>query len=246
MSSTHSFKKWRLVGIAVTVLVLAGVSGIFLQKWVVIRVITCSTAAGSCPDSLNLTLTTLMNQPLLFKDTTEQVREVIRANQQPYQLVSLKKRFPGTLAIVVVEDQLQYQLKLPTGEVFGVSHQGWLKPLPESQAQLLTFEMMPDSLNLDLSARQLPVTVHDELNQYRALLAQNGVEVHAVILIDRVTSVLKLSGDRQAVIARQDKAENIARLAQILKASPELPTGQTVQEIDVRFKLPVLRTQKTY
>lgn len=229
------------------ILVCVGIVGLgFLaNRFWLITSVSCRTASEPCPTATTQALSTLVGKPLLFTKTEAQVLSVIQEYQLPIELSGLRKNYRGELTVEVRLDPDRYLMSTPDQTLYRVSAQGWLTPTDNTSLDLPQI-VLSASESATLAAQpRLSAELHYELSTLIELLATHGINHQKMVTLDAFTMVVQLNENQQALIDREEAALNLARLELILNApNTELDLTQ-IQEFDVRFKLPVLRTTKT-
>jgi hypothetical protein len=191
---------------------------------------------------------------LLGTHFEERVNLLVDGHQLPYELHSLRKEAPSTLTLYLRQDPFVYQVReVTTDKKWLVTDHGWLRSQEEGAVSLTeSHSLLPQITQVmafpstAVETRRVDPATHDLIQQLLQALDVYEIEYQRLILYDPVTSIVVLN-DTQHVLLENDRLlENLERLTLLFANQSQLPIPSTVVEYDVRFKLPVLRTDPTF
>jgi hypothetical protein len=250
--SRRQFKPPRLV--LWIGLVLAALTVTALTAWLVvtsrfdplprIAVIDCQTSSTEpCPSHIQAVLNRFLSQPLLFSPLQAQLESAVLP--EGYRLLSYTRVYPETLAVVVEPRPIGWAVV----DAAGVP----LAALALDSSKASTLSIQPSTPRATVLSTQLAA----ELSQRHA--ARAGSSLHcsscssygntAAPAITRVTIYspfdITLSLEGQPFTYRLNPQElvlNLNRLSFILKSDLATTEASESGEVDVRFRVPVLRS----
>jgi len=227
-----------LILLAFFVLTLAG--GVIAYFICRISRIECYSETTACPPEVLMALNSVHGQSLFFFDGLQLDRAL--HDQPGYQVSDYQLWLPNTVKIQVRPQIVAYILRpeFQTASL-AVTSDGKLTPnlLESTNTQVL----VPDHQWARFEAGQtLDYQLHTLfLSTIRELQAA-AISAPAIYLFDQQTLVLYLPDQPQVLIDTQQTTASIARLKSVLTELAINPLSASTKEIDVRYKLPVLRT----
>lgn len=228
-----------LHGISVVFLIVG--SAAFVQDIFSVQTIICSLDNGSeCPSSLITSLEPLKNTPIFFSRLPQTIRYA--TDTGGFTLKSLHKNLPSTIFVQFIQAQSLYQLQLGENR-YTVDEKGFLQLSTNQTGILLTFVGDPPLQ----SANQLDQTVHNVL--YRMVQESSAAQLPVTGIYWKSNQEIELSleGNHMALLDSSDSTTEIATLSQVFTSDEFTQVTQnltTPYSIDVRFRLPVLRTRQ--
>ncbi len=228
-----------LHGISVVFLLVG--SAAFIKNIFSVQTIICSLDTGSdCPSSLTTSLEPLKNTPIFFSRLPQTI--MYATDTGGFTLKSLHKSLPSTVVVQFIQAQSLYQLQLGENR-YAVDEKGFLQLSTNQTGILLTFEGDPPLQ----STHQLDQTVHTVLNAIVQKSSAAQLPVTGIYWKSNQEIELSLEGDHRALLDSSDISTKIATLSQVLSSDEFAQVTQnftTPYSIDVRFRLPVLRTRQ--
>lgn len=202
-----------------------------------------------CPDELAALLQPLLAQPLVAFDFETQLASLFDTHRSPYELIQVRKRWPGTLVVELRQDPFQYVLTDRSAQKpWLVTEHGWLRNVDSTPSAELALPRVsrPDFTTIvSEDSRHLTPETHDLITRLIQALQLYDIQYLELILYDPVTTIINLNDHQQVLIENDVVLENLEKL-RLLQAHPNQGGNpESIVEYDVRFKLPVLRTQKT-
>ncbi|MBD3279679.1 MAG: hypothetical protein GF390_03135 [Candidatus Pacebacteria bacterium] len=229
-------KEHLKVSVFLTVLLLMivvpGLTWLFTQV-LVVQQVECLAADQVQAQQLCVTLTSLKGQSLFFRDFFQEpvVKELQQAGSG-FALVKLEKKLPNTLRVFLQEEPLVYQVLLLDQPVQLVSHDGRLFKTDDQQSSLPM---------IYLDQAELTTERHQQLLELLAVLDQQQIEFKKIEVFDQQQVRVWLLDNKTVWFELQNISTQAQRLALVLKQVNWSELESPVSEIDVRFKLPVLR-----
>lgn len=248
MSSSRQLRR-RLaffIFVAFSLSIAAGLTG--FQKIFSVSHIECSLESGDvCPPPLIEATQSLQGSSLFFTNIEEKLTSDSTGASQQFTLISHQKILPNALQLTFAPDSALYLLQAQD-TTWIVSQRGYLSSYSgeSSEATKVNVPSISYSQSLELSeSTQLQPTVHQPL----ATLVSESQRHHLQLAhIEWRTSefiVLQLENYPRVLVTAADPNHSIAIL-HTLKKNLDLSTVDAgIKEVDLRFKLPVVRTTLT-
>lgn len=193
-----------------------------------------------CPTEVVSQLHSLKGQSLIFANIETQTSSLL-AETPTHRLKTIQKLFPDTVVIELESQQLLYQLKLlGQSEYRTVTDTGSVIVGGRTDG-LILLVVSADLWDAWQSAGMVDPFVQESLSKLPLLLAESGIQTEALVLIDAQTLVMYLPNNQTAIIDTAELPGDLARLTVILDELQSQPLEQPIEEIDVRYDLPVLR-----
>lgn len=203
-------------------------SGFF---WKVTK-IECQLQGVACPEQVSQVLSPLMNTPLLWFNHQTQAAELLVPHG--YQLQTLRRQLPATLTVTVLQQPAVLQVKLDDTH-WAVINQQLNYIFSDQPLDVPTVQISPEQLG----DRQLI----SRLAELFAALQQAEIPTTSVEQTAEAV-IISLPDAKQALLPLDQPASQVPRLKLLLDANSQLE-DQNIKEYDLRFALPVLRTQAT-
>lgn len=243
MSGRGKFRKLSLV---VWLLLASVVISVGLVA-VKIRQVECHLPNGIDSSEICLRLQPLVGNSFFFTDfeNSSVVNRALKAEDmaQTFSLESVKKQLPGTVIFELSQKAPLYRLLAEGDQKYLVTESGQLKTdnprlkLPEARL----FPGWSDSFDsLDLKA----ASTHYFLKQLIMTAAEEQLKIETINFESSTLIRIKLDSQLFVVLEKNSQPSlEMKRLAVIIDNLnfKEIDTG--IKEVDLRFKLPVLRTQ---
>lgn len=185
----------------------------------------------------------LKNKSLFFTnfDQQDSFKQVVydQANNKIYQIIDYKKELPDKLIVFLSERQLAYRIKIENQADYLVNVEGRVK---ENDPQ---FQLPEASISVNW---QDEILVDDQINPqlhhftYSLLEALKKIEYVKVNFETNEEIKIFLKGSRVAILDYDaDPKLAIIKLEMVLNEVDFESFETEVKEIDLRFKMPVLR-----
>lgn len=201
-----------------------------------VRTIVCTIANTECPPEVSAQLAQLMGQRLIGIDLLTQAEQVLAA--EPLDIVGFKKKLPNTLQIQLSRIPYAYVLK-QNETLHAVSTDGKLYSL-SVVPNILTIETVRPISELIDAKNQLQTHLHQAL-QSLTEKAPTFTTVKKIELLDNDTLLFTMNNTVRVLLSTQKVNESLTALKYILEAPEYQKLQKEYTEIDLRFKLPVLR-----
>lgn len=233
----RSLNSWS-IGIAVS-LVLIICASLFLR----VENIACrTTTEAACPDEHELSQ--LKSASLFFIDFTQQETVIAYAAKHNMTIKEYDLRLPNTITLYFEENPLAYSIELETGELFAVALSGATKVLRNSELNTDAHIQLRESEPLlQDNSLTLPAPLHAFLLEFSK--TTNSPQLSETQIIPHEDFVeISTKGSIRAFLPYEQPKQKVAQLEQILVSQSLTTLNEPVREIDLRFDLPVLRTQQ--
>lgn len=194
----------------------------------------------SCPGEVVSHLDQLKHRSLFFTDFTSSLADL---QLEQYSLQVTHKTLPGTLTVAVEPAPPLYLLaSTQQPEVYTINTAGFatthVSDLPLPEIKLMAQGIL-------LTETQLDQELHHQLQAIISGIAQLQLEVQLVRYYSPDYIEVQLPDFPPAIVDQASLSQALPKLA-VLKNRLDLNSIDTgIKEIDLRFDLPVLRTQRT-
>lgn len=226
------------------VIILIGVA-IFAGKMVIssfsVKNIECQLDQQTCPESLTNSLTVLHGKPLFFTNYQSILQE--QRVPLPVTLTQVKKHLPNTLNLEFSSQNLAYMIQTNEGTI-AVSTTGVLfkdtTVLPPT-----TIEVKPELSSVLDPNHAIQAPIHTAFLELVTTLEKSDLPVKHISWVDKDTiNLIMNDGQLNAVVDQKNPRVAIEKLELIIKSQEYQAVQENVQEIDLRFDLPVLRMRQ--
>lgn len=216
-------------------LILSIIGFVGLEK---ITQVECVLQGNSCPPETTQLLDQLRGQKLFFSDLSVVAANALQSNPE-VQVESFARVWPTTVKVTLKHSQPVYAVSTQD-QNWVVTQDGFLIKTPEN------VESIPKVFITDRNLLTND-TLSQQLHERLALLIHSleaedipyqEIEVHSE---ERIILVMD---SRNALLSLDSPAYDSKRLSLVLKGL-EPDKLDTVREIDLRYKFPVLRNQST-
>jgi hypothetical protein len=220
------------------IVVIGGLISQLPQSVVPIKNIACSLEQSPCPDTLQAALRPLTNKSLLF---TKLESEIGQLPLHAYELDTIRKKLPGTLVLAFKPKKNSYVLNV------GENAEKWVIAQSGYAQQTAPTETLPEVFisthgQSPIHDQQLDPTTHQLVQSLLDTLERYQLEVHKIELRSSTEIVLTLPNNLQALLSNDQTDQQVRKLSIITK-NLDLATIDTgIRTIDLRFRLPVLKT----
>lgn len=208
-----------------------------------ISIIECQLNNQPCPSEITQYFSPLHNQKLLT--IRPQLEELIQNLASPYQLHEYRLKFPHTLQIWLLTQQPAYQLQnIQTQETRVITVSGQVmgeQPL----SNLITLQIPPDVWTKYWTSNSLVTEEHNTFSSIVQQLKNSAIPIMTGEISSDQTLRISLPENRTALLDIQELHIGLVRLELLLENLRKTPPTDPVVEIDVRYKLPVLRTTRS-
>ena len=228
------------MGVGVLIVIAIGYA---TSQFFTVQKIDCVlTDRSECPDELTAQLEVLKNSPMFFTDYN-QILSQNSTVSQPYSLKKISKRLPSTLIATFTSEQPLVLLHQPDS-YHVISATGKAFPQTEETATSLSHLLLVEtdqSLISDNSVTSEFLTTMIEIlrstDEYR-------LPIEKITWVDKSTIRLSMKErSEQAIIDSESPAIELQRLFLILQSKEYQNLSESKQELDLRFTMPVLRTE---
>jgi hypothetical protein len=228
----------RSVGIAVS-LALIICASLFLR---IENVLCRTTTDTACPDEQELSQ--LQSASLFFVDFTQQETVVTYAAKHNMTIKDYDLHLPNTIILYFEENSHAYSLELETGEIFTVTQAGTTKILRDTELRTDAHIQLRESESfLQDNSLTLPAPLHAFLLEFSK--ATDATQLSESQLTPHEDFIeIHTNGSIRAFLPYEQPKQKVAQLEQILVSQSLTTLNEPVREIDLRFDLPVLRTQQ--
>lgn len=205
-----------------------------------VQTVSCLVETQPCPADVSQKLN-LQGRQLLFSDHQRQITTDLAG--LPYQVVKVSLVLPHTVVAELKPQPSAYQL-LNNGQVYLVDQSGLLFQVTQPMADLPIIQVSHANI-LDLTQREVPAATHQFWLEAAAGAKDLGFGAMELRAVNEATILIRLADSLQAVISNEQPLLQLERLQTILKQQAHTTPKEPIHEIDLRFRLPVLRTTTT-
>jgi len=194
-------------------------------------------------------LENLKGKSLFFYDFAidENINQVYLNSEtnQIYQIESIQKKLPFTLVVGLNQQAPVYKLSLENGEFFVVNKTGQMKK-DQANLDLVTFNVKDSVKEQIVTDQKVEVNWNDFLNELSTALVNEKIKYQTISVHNADTIEIKLEDNLSAITELTTDPEiDVLRLNTLLDNLDLNMIDVAIKEIDLRFKLPVLRTTNT-
>lgn len=204
-----------------------------------VRRIECRLNDAPCPDAISSQLQQVRGTPMIGVDLGHAAENMLTT--EPVKVVTLSKRLPGTVRIHL--QQIPYSYLIINGDqTHAVSTEGKLYT-PLTQPDILAIKSaIPLSELQDVDGH-----IRSSLHNGLVTLAEHKREIsdaQEIELLDNMTLQITMKSGVRVLLLIEKVTESISELTQIVTAPEYQKLQKEYTEIDLRFKLPVLRKKQ--
>jgi hypothetical protein len=225
-------------------LVIAGISSIFivllLQFVFRVRHIECQIAHTACPPDLDQQVQVIKNQSLFFAHLDELITNATTVS--PVTLVSIEKTLPNRVLLNFSEEKLAYILKTSDDKLYLVYQSGKIQLTETTDQAPLLSVFFPSSQYI--TNAHLEPDIHQKILILFELLYKHAIPIQNSSWQEPHSILLTLTNGIKVYVDPDSSSRGIKALAAVLAAPETNDLKNTIEEIDVRFNLPVLRTRQ--
>ncbi len=224
--------------IAIVVIILGGgvLSQLKLSLFKITQV-SCQLNQQPCPQELNDSLQALLGKSLFFTKLEE---EVYQQQLDFYQLAKLHKELPGTIHLEFVTKKNVYMVVLPDSSQYLVSESGLIQPTTEESP--LTKIHISNHWSKPIQEHSLETPLHYTLHQLVVTLQTEKITPQKIEALSPDEIKITLDRDITAIVNEDGIESQVKKLA-VIEKNIDLATVDTgIHTIDLRFRLPILKT----
>ncbi|MDQ3008542.1 MAG: hypothetical protein M3Q81_03010 [bacterium] len=202
--------------------------------------IECYIAEFHCHSELMSYFQGLKGSKVMSASLQTQAQAALKDNPQ-YKVIKVKRVFPSTVVLALEQQPLGYILEdLSTSKQYGVDQQARVieDPDPDITTQLFLIE----DVSALLSDDAFTTYWHPSLLKLRQSLQSSQIEAERVTISKEKVGILYLASNRTIIFGLANAENDLKKLQYIQESFDFSKVNEPVTEIDVRFKLPVLKT----
>ncbi len=212
-------------------LLLAGLGWLATFK---VQEVKCVVQDHPCSAEAEQQAQTLNHRSFFFTDL-EKVGADNLSSLPGYQLVSIQRQLPQTVVLTLQQNAALYRLRqIDTNETVVVDTQGYFYTA-DQQESLPLVVVVDKNQNPDR---------HTQLVDLFKTLTDEHITFKQIEVVSDNVALIYLDGQTTAVINVSSPIQDTKKLSIVLKGI-EPGTLSQIQEIDVRYRLPVLRPIRT-
>lgn len=226
-----------LIGIGLLVVINQLIANYFKVKQILCFV---QNQQACSPQLISALEQSLLGQPMFFKDYLPVLVSSGKLTE-PVSLVYVTKRLPDTLELGFQQELPLYIINYNNQQAV-VSTSGRL--FQHAVATASNYFIINSQSDLSLNGMIQP-DIHHTLSSLVTTLQELDLAVKDITWVDK--STIRLSMDEravEAVIDSEHPKQELHKLAVIMKSREYQEFTEPVKEIDLRFTMPVLRTQQ--
>lgn len=214
-----------------------------------IREVSCVTQDALCSQTAQDELKALfIGKHLFFIDVEKYITS--SSESKSITLLTFSKKLPHTLQLQVIEEPILYVLMLPNSTFVGAGTQGSLKKRGERLDSIVSYDTAPVLVVSDTAliesissaqTRRIPAMYHEPIKSLVLALKQHNLKPQSIEWSG--TDAIRVSLDGTMIILdSSNPSGSIEGAVRILGSEDLTSLPKKVSEVDMRFKLPVLRT----
>lgn len=242
-TTAHKSNFRTIIRAIVAVVGLGIVIGViyFIGTFFRVKTVKCTLDNEVCPEALQSSLNVLQNQSLFFVDLQKAATK--NGIPVPATLTKLKKQLPHTVSVEFSSETLLYQLQTDQGMVAISSSGTVFHDIAERPP--ITIEVKPPLNQLITADGHLLPDMHQGLVAVVENLGKYQLPISHITWVDKDSILLIMNeGQLTGIIDSKSPNTELEKLQTILQSDQYQKVASTVKEIDVRFKLPVLRMKQ--
>lgn len=238
----HMSARPRLVPFLLSVVAMTGVA-VFILTVGRVKQVTCTVRADRCSSELSQQLEKLYGQSLFFTDLTQLSSQLLES-EIGYRVQAVSKEWPDQLSVQLEPQQVVYQLRLLGQDQFvSVTDLGWLIAQPQRNDVPLLI-VTPEVWSSWQARGEVPLTLHEQFQGIPASVQHESLIITHWVLVDEQTIVLYLPTDQTVIIESASITSDLHQLNLLAKGVDWSVFSSPIQEIDLRYNLPVLRVTR--
>ncbi len=203
-----------------------------------VKTIICTVDSQPCSEEVSAQLRSIHGQQIVGVDVQTAAKKAL--SEQPVTVLSLKKRLPSTVYIMLQSQPFQYAVA-SAETVRPVTTVGTLYTVP-APTKLVQIAVTPDVLQSALQEeKHLQPEIHTALTATAAYVQSLDEKPARIELLDTTSIRITMKSGAKILLPVAKNAESLVQLGMILTAPEYARLQSEYTEIDLRFKLPVLR-----
>lgn len=228
------------MGVGVLIVIAIGYA---TSQFFTVQKIDCVLTDGSeCPDELKTQLDVLKDSSMFFTDYTHTLSQNSSVSQ-PYSLKKISKRLPATVittfaseqSLVLLHQPASYHVISATGKAFPQTEEA-----AASLSHLLLVETNQSLISDNIVTSEFLTTMIEIIKSTEEF----GLPIEKITWVDKSTIRLSMKErQEQAIIDSESPTIELQRLFLILQSTEYQNLSESKQELDLRFTMPVLRTE---
>ena len=205
-----------------------------VEKW------SCQTDGLQCPDDLDGVID-LYHRSVFFDDLEKIVN--YQLSDKPYRVQTVRRLLPNQVEIVLQQFNYRYFWYF-NGQAWGVDEAGRLYQLADvdNVDKMIYLDNQTAADWQDKEKKQVNQETHRQWLEFFDLLSKTAWRVEKIKTIDSFTVRLDLQGYPPILLNSRQLAPAIKKFF-LLERQVPIEDLQSAKEIDLRFKMPILRTE---
>lgn len=176
---------------------------------------------------------------MFFEDYSEKISQT-QASSQPVSLVDISKKFPRTLIVTFQQEAAAYTV-IFNGETTVISQSGKMFANNFETTPPIVVEALE---NINAENRTIESSIHHTVLSILATASELKLPLTKITWVDKSTIRLSMENRAETFILDSEKpALELNRLSLVLKSGEYKNISEQKTELDLRFAMPVLRTQ---
>lgn len=229
--------KILFLGILIFVAYLILVAGKMLFS---VRDINCKLSNdAACPEHLLAELEVLKNKPIFFTDY-KSILSKENALSQPYSITQVTKTLPSTLNIIFTAEDSLFIIE-QSSQSYLISSSGKVFPNDQIQSEQAIVKVITD--NTLVENNQIDSGTFHTISTILTTGDELDLPIQSITWVDKSTIKLNMKEITEvAIIDSESPRLELQKLTNILSSKEYQTLPETKQELDLRFRMPVLRT----
>ena len=203
-----------------------------------IQSIDCSIGTQQCPPEYSASLGELKGSSLFFSRFDTRVQTLIP--DPTFILESESKILPHTLKLVFSQKKPNYYLQTET-DYYTVYDDGFIKKSEKNNHEPSIFIDYP--IETLLSDNSVKPGLHQELSSLTKALEVTHLAPQKTTLTDSQTITLEILSGVTVFLNLEESAHAVTKLSLLLNSTEIAELPEPLNEIDLRYSFPVLRTK---
>lgn len=219
-------------------------AGLALAIWFLrVNSVYCYVQYANCPPEITASLQPLKGRRLLLFDLEEETKRLLQSNPN-VRFEKLSKQLPGAVTVTLQSQRITYALKAVDSEAYAAISDEGVVVQSEFHSEWPVFLVSQSLLESVTTSGKVAESIQYQLMLALTALKSTNWPVTALHLPDWQTIEVELDQQPVLLFELAQLSNQLGRAQQILTQLPPETVAKT-KEIDLRFKLPVLRETPT-
>lgn len=206
-----------------------------------VNVVECNVGENNCSPEIYQKLEAFKGKSIFFVN----IDKILSSSEFQSEVILLEhyqKKMPGTLILNFSEENILYQLNLEQSFLY-ISEFGNILQTNQGKDQITQVYLYGD-IGEFIESRSINREKHLIITSIINQLEKDELSVDVINWVDDTEIIIKVKDEPQIVIDNSNVESKINNIKLILGAKEIKDYDKPIEEIDLRFNLPVLRTSE--